>query len=403
MKRVLVIGGVLLALGLVAAAVAVLAPRLGGDWLSRANSQPASTRPAASRPATAAASADWPIYRGEPGMLGVAAGTLPAEMKLRWKFKTGSDVTSSPIIVGGRVFVGSMDANVYCLDLAKGAKVWSVRAGDAVESSPTWVDGTVYVGADNAELLALDAKTGREKWKFSTGDRVMGAANTFRDPKTGKTRIVFGSYDFTVYCLDPATGEPVWKYTTGYYINGGVAVAGGQTVCGGCDARIHVVPADGNDGNVVDAGAYVAATPAFDGRFVYVGNYEGGFLCIDVRARKAAWSYTAPGPFFSSPAVAGARVLAGCRDNSLYCFDRKTGTKLWSFPTQGEVNSSPVVCGDKVVFGSDDGRLYVVALADGKKVWSYDLGDAVTSSPAVAAGCVVVGCNNGYVYAFEAK
>lgn len=233
----------------------------------------------------------------------------------------------------------------------------------------------------------------------------MGAANTFREPKTGKARIVFGSYDFTLYCLDPATGEVAWKYRTENYINGGVAVSGGRTVCGGCDARIHVVPADGNDATVISAGAYIAATPAFDGQFVYVGNYEGGFLCIDVKARKVAWSYTAASgaPFFASPAVAGGRVVVGCRDYSLYCFDRKTGRKLWTFPTQGEVNSSPVVCGDKVVFGSDDGRLYVVALADGKKLWSYDMGNGVISSPAVVAGCVVVGCNDGYVYAFEAK
>jgi len=346
---------------------------------------------------------EWRIFRGSTGMLGVASGALPARPALRWKFKTGGPVGSSPVVAAGRVYVGSGDANVYCLDLATGKKLWHFATRDSVDAPPTVVDDTVYVGSADGFLYALDAKAGTLRWKIETEDKILGAANTFRDAKTGKSRIVVGSYDYNLYCLDPADGKTLWKYESGNYINGGIAVAGGRTVFGGCDAVIHVVGPDGKDEGKIDAGAYVAATPAFDGKRVYVGNYEGSMVCADVEARKVVWTYEREDPFVSSPAVGAERLLAGCRDGRLYCLDRKTGKKRWSFATRAEVDSSPVICGEKVVFGSGDGRLYIVSLAEGKKLWSYELGDAIASSPAVAGGLILIGCNNGTLYAFGGK
>jgi outer membrane protein assembly factor BamB len=353
--------------------------------------------------AGAATQADWPMFRGNSGMLGVAPGKLPDQLKLRWKFKTAEAVTSSAVIAGGRVFIGSSDANVYCLDLATGRKVWSFATGDAVEAPPTVLGSTVYVGSSDTFLYALAAGTGKPRWKLETEEKILGAANAFRDPNTKELRIVVGSYDYNLYCVDPKTGKGVWKYKSGNYINGGVAVAGGRTVFGGCDAVIHVVGPDGKKAKAIEAGAYIAATPAFDGERVYVGNYEGGFVCADVAAGKLLWTHEGEGPFVSSPAVGADRVVIGCRDGKLHCVDRKTGRKLWAFATRDEINSSPVICQDKVVVGSNDGRLYMVRLADGKKVWSYDLGDSVESSPAVGGGLVVVGCSDGRVYAFGPK
>ena len=393
MKRTAVIAGILAGLALPGALVVSSWVSAGGVPETASGGQPASR----------AARAEWPMFRGSSGMLGVAPGKLPDKLQLRWKFKTAGEVGSSAVIADGRVFIGSNDANVYCLALPTGRKLWSFSTGDAVEAPPTVVGDTVYVGSSDTFLHALEAKTGKPRWKFETQERVLGAANAFRDPTTKALRIVVGSYDHNLYCIDPKTGKGLWKYRSGNYINGGIAVAGGKTVFGGCDAVIHVVPPDGKNAKTIGAGAYIAATPAFDGRHVYVGNYEGGFLCADVEAGKVLWTYKGTQPFVSSPAVGKDRVVIGCRDGSLHCVDRTSGKKIWTFPTRDEVNSSPVLCGDKVVVGSNDGRLYMVKLADGKKVWSYDLGDSVESSPAVAGGWVIVGCNDGFVYAFAPK
>src|SRR6266545_6425976 len=91
-----------------------------------------------------AAGAGWPMFRGNPALTGVAAGTLPEKLSLLWSFKTGGPVKSSAAIVGGRVFIGSGDSHVYALDLATGKKTWAAKTGGAVESSPLVLDGKVF-------------------------------------------------------------------------------------------------------------------------------------------------------------------------------------------------------------------------------------------------------------------
>src|SRR6266571_8185823 len=84
----------------------------------------------------AASGANWLMFRGNPALTGVAAGTLPDKLSLLWSFKTGGPVKSSAAIVGGRVFIGSGDSHVYALELASGKKNWAATTKGPVESSP---------------------------------------------------------------------------------------------------------------------------------------------------------------------------------------------------------------------------------------------------------------------------
>ena len=77
-----------------------------------------------------------------------------------WKYLTGNTVQSSPCVVGGTVYIGSNDANVYQLDAVTGKQLWSYPTGGQVQSSPTMVDGTVYIGSNDGSVHALDASQG---------------------------------------------------------------------------------------------------------------------------------------------------------------------------------------------------------------------------------------------------
>ena len=68
-------------------------------------------------------------------------------------------MTSSPAVVGGVIFVGSLDGKVYALNAATGALIWSYTTGDWVASSPAVVGGVVYVGSGDGKVYALNAAT----------------------------------------------------------------------------------------------------------------------------------------------------------------------------------------------------------------------------------------------------
>src|SRR4051812_10822551 len=135
---------------------------------------------AASTAPGSAGAGSWPMFRGSPSLVGVAAGKLPDAPALLWSFKTEGPVKSSAAIEGGRAFVGSDDGNVYALDLANGKKVWSFKTAGPVESSPLVLNGKVFVGSTDANLYALDAKSGKQVWKYETGDKILSGPNWFK-------------------------------------------------------------------------------------------------------------------------------------------------------------------------------------------------------------------------------
>ena len=161
---------------------------------------------------------DWPIFRGNSAMTGVASGAFPDKFALAWKFKTGDAIKSSPVVADGRVFIGSQDKKVYAVALADGKPLWNFATKDAIDGSPSVADDLVFVGSNDSFVYALDAATGTLKWSFETGDKIIGSVNPAR-AADGKRILVFGSYDNNIYALD-AAGAQLWKYETGNYVNG---------------------------------------------------------------------------------------------------------------------------------------------------------------------------------------
>ena len=84
---------------------------------------------------------------------------------LKWKFKTGSCISSSPVVSDDVVYYGSWDNHLYAADSKTGEEKWKFEIGGWVMSSPAVSDGMVYFGSNDKHLYALDTKTGEEKWK----------------------------------------------------------------------------------------------------------------------------------------------------------------------------------------------------------------------------------------------
>ncbi|MDP6631243.1 MAG: PQQ-binding-like beta-propeller repeat protein [Kiritimatiellia bacterium] len=344
--------------------------------------------------------ADWPVFRGDAGLTGVAQGNVTLPLKLLWRVETGNDVRATPVIGDGVVYVGSTDGKLYALDQVKGTPRWVYEAADSIEGAALLVSNLVVVGDLEGVLHALDAKSGAKRWTLKVADRIIGAPN--RIDAVTPPRIVFGSYDNKLRCVS-LTGKPAWEFETESYINGAPAVVGDRVMTAGCDANLYVLRArDGSLLKSVEVGSYVAASPAAIGGYAVVGDYDGNLTAVDLTSHQVAWTYDGGdgAPFFSSPAGSGSLVIAGGRDGRVHAVNAGDGARRWTFKTGGDVDSSPVICDGKVLFGSRDGRLYAVGLADGKELWSYEIGAAIVGSPAVANGGVVIGAEDGAVYAF---
>jgi len=154
---------------------------------------------------------------------------------LKWSFKTGGVVYSSPAVAHGVVYVGANwpDDHVYALNAKTGTKFWSYTSGSYVESSTAVANGVVYVGL-GYDVYALNARTGAKLWSYTTGYWV------FSSPAVVNGVVYGGSgYDYNVYALNAKTGALLWSYTTGYFEDSAPAVAKGVVYVGSADDKVY--------------------------------------------------------------------------------------------------------------------------------------------------------------------
>jgi outer membrane protein assembly factor BamB len=364
---------------------------------------------AATNPATK--SVEWASFRNGFDLLGIAHSTLPEKLELQWKFAAGEMVVSTAAIVDGRVYVASLNGQLFCLNRKTGEKIWSYRSitdpdpkafAPGFKAAPTVTADTIYIGDEDGVFHAINRATGKVRWTAKSGAEIVSSASCYQD------KVLFGSHDNNLYCLNTADGKQAWKFETQGPVNCTPAIVGNRTFVTGCDEHLRVINIDSGKEEIdIHLATYLIASPAVVNETLYVGTYASEVVAIDWQAKKKLWAFKDDErefPYHSCAAVTADRIIVGGRDKRLHCLDRKTGKQIWFKDTKGKVDSSPVVVGNRVFVGSEDGNLYGLNVDDGKEIWKFNAGKSISASPAVAEGCLIIGTetSDGFVYCFGA-
>ncbi|OQX56637.1 MAG: hypothetical protein B5M53_00415 [Candidatus Cloacimonas sp. 4484_209] len=253
---------------------------------------------------------------------------------------------SSPLIVNGRVYVNSEDA-LYCLDAGNGSELWHCDIEHL--SSPTMFNNKIYLGSGDGDIYCLDADTGDTQWKYQAGGCIefsLAVAN-------GK--IYTGSYDHKIYCLDANTGEKLWDYDT--YMDVYLSTFYEEKAYFG--SKEEVICLDADTGKRIwgyRTGCDVAAPSIANGK-AYVSTDCGFISCLDANTGKRIWR-RGFGSYLTLPALTKEKVYVGCRSSGdIYCLDADTGREIWSYHT-GPPSFSLVISDEKLYVGTEEGIVY---------------------------------------------
>ena len=127
-----------------------------------------------------------------------------------WKYTTGNNIVSSPVLYGDMVVVGSEDFKVYCIDNISGKTTsrWIYATLDRVKSSACFnkESENLIIGSNDFNLYAINHVNGQLRWKFPTSSII----NT--SPVDYNGNVVFSCMDKYCYCVNASTGKLVWKY-----------------------------------------------------------------------------------------------------------------------------------------------------------------------------------------------
>lgn len=364
----------------------------------------------------------WPMFRGVLAGTGRSAARFRLPLAERWHRqldKTAFDAT--PVIMGGRIFVGDLDGTFHCLALDDGRTLWTFKtdvgfpAAAAVSGDPA----VVVVGDAAGMIRAFDAADGSLLWTHETGAEISGGPTLL--PAEGGARVLVGSQDATLVCLSLADGGVAWKHTINDQIRCSPTVArtpdGERVFIAGCDGKLHIIDAvTGEATGAVPIDGPTGTTPAAaDGR-VFFGTEGGAFFAIDVLKREVAWRKQAGAAgqsYRSSAALADGLAIVGSRGRAVEAFSRADGERKWRLPLRGRVDAAPAVAlatgpaadagpaRNVAIVADAAGTIVAIDVATGGPAWRFEAGGRFAAGPAIASGRVVIASEEGTVRCFR--
>ena len=155
-------------------------------------------------------SVDTPGIRTESG---------PACLTLAWTYDSGSSISGSAVAGNGKVYFGTLGAEVHCVNAYTGEMEWTFPLEYRMASTPALVGDRLYTGADDGNVYCINAETGEQIWKRPVGGKTQGfwvpAWQARSSPIVVNDRLYVGSLDGNLYCLNANTGTVVWSSPAG--------------------------------------------------------------------------------------------------------------------------------------------------------------------------------------------
>lgn len=360
-------------------------------------------------------SKQWPMFRSDSAHT-AARDSGPTNLTLRWKFTTGGAVISSPTIVGGRVYVGSYDRNIYCLDALNGRSLWNFTTGAPIKSSPAVVDDKVYIGPDDGYIYCLHAENGSLAWKRDAGGYIQASfhaiARLSSSPTVVGGRVYVGSLDTNLYCLDANFGNILWTYKTEGHITSSPAVV---------DGAVYFTSQEPNSGALYklnatspsliwklpipyrlseERGTDMMASPTVADGMVFASSNKLWRYGINATTGTIVWTYTniATEYIIDSMSYHDGKVFF-MDLNYVACVDAKSGQSIWMSYLGEVLESSPTYADGKVFVSTSDRReIYVLNATTGERLSWFPTGSKCWSSPTLYEGRMYVGNHDWNVY-----
>lgn len=391
--------------------------------------------------------ADWPMLGGRPERSMVStekglpvewnAGVKGPKKNLKWSAPLGRVTFGTPVISGGRVFIGTdhdkpdpleQRGVLKCFAEADGRLLWQVshaklpNAGEddgslGICSTPCVAGDRVYYVSNRGELVCRAVEDGREVWLLDlrgtlgvlpnqasassplvAGDLVFIVTGHGTDYKTGKNKNPSAP---SFLAVNRHTGKVAWqdnspgnRILTGQWGSPGYGVVDGrpQVAFPGGDGWLYIFePATGKLLWKFNAKAHEKPSPS--------GEPETMFNLVAAPVFADGRVYIAVGEPEASAGPGALRCLDARQSG-----DVTATAEIWRFGGEHFNDSiSMAVVHEGLVYAVDTpGFLNCLDAATGQRLWAHDLKANVWGSPLVADGKVYVQTGEGDVYVFQA-
>jgi len=246
-----------------------------------------------------------------------------------WWQSLGVPIRSAPTVVKGRVFVLTVDNQLYALSYRDGATIWnhsgiSESAGLLGSAAPAVAGDLVVVPYSSGELFAMRVENGRVAWSDSLTFQGRVGANTVlsdidASPVIEGNVVYSVSYSGRLVAIDIRSGARIWE----------------QEIAS-------------------------ANTPWLAGNYLYVTTVDSNIVCVRRTDGRIRWVQSMPA--YTDP-------------------EDKDGPIVWTRPT---------LIGDRLIVAGSNGEVRAVSPYTGRTLGRITLPDGVRVAPIAANGTLYI-------------
>jgi outer membrane protein assembly factor BamB len=340
----------------------------------------------------------------------------------RWSFFTGGPVRLAPTVWEGKVYVGSDDGFVYCLNAANGDVVWKLRGGPNGERllghgrmisrwpirTGVLVDGGIaYFGAglfpyENVYLYAVDANSGRVVWRNDT----ISEGEAYRNEFTPQGYMLASGDKLFIPCgralpaaFDRATGRRLFQPSYGWRGEQAGGVIGGTYALLADDqiytgTQHHLLALDQNSGRS-GFGWFPGRRLAVVGTMAYLAT--GTEIVAMDRTAFAEASRKRNALEFKLKGLSGTARTAA--EEELKKHNEQTVSPTIRWRLANNCDAELIVTAGAVIAGGQ-GQVVAIDPEKGTVIWESKVAGKA-SGLAVAGGRLFVSTDKGKVYCFS--
>lgn len=261
----------------------------------------------------------------------------PENGDIQWRKRLPAPSRAAPTVIGGRVFISTIDSRLVTLSAKDGTSLWeytgiSETTGLLGAASPAANDDIVVPVFSSGEVTALRIENGSVAWSDNLANvrRYGGGLENLSDikamPVLSNGIIIAISFSGKIAAIDERTGTRIWQREIG----------GSQT-------------------------------PWVTGNIVYILSSDSQIIALDLANGAILWIHELErfedpkdreDPiYWSGPVMASGRLIATGSHGYFIEIDARNGQALHTTKTKKNVQLAPIIANETLYLLSEDGTL----------------------------------------------
>ena len=261
-------------------------------------------------------------------------------------------------------------------------------------------------GDDNALTEDVDE---RIVWRFPAENDDIDLDAVYANLIVDGDVLYVAGYSGDVVALDLSLGAPraLWLRALDDHIIATPAFDG-RTLYVATEGGVVVpIEVEGGVGGapLVQADGRIWSRPALDGGAIYVSGLDKRVRAVGLSGGEERWSTAISGAVPGDPALEGDLLLVGSFDRTLHALDTASGNEEWAFQGDGWFWAQPLIAGDVVYAATTRGSVYALNLGGGdgsRERWRFnELDSEIRVAPIIASGVLVVAAEEGMIFGID--